>query len=229
MWPFKRRAPEIETRAAGGTSYTSQVLQARADYITGVDGVAEITGTVQGCVSLWEGGMTLANVQGTDLLNPRDLALAARSLALRGEALFVIRGDELLPVESYDLTTQRSKPTAYRISIADIGGGRSEIVLAAEVLHFRTGCSPELPYIGTSHRHQPIAPGEAHGGLAPDAGSRAIRGLQQRAAGVFGGAFSRGFRTGYEPTRRSVQSVSRQNFGPGKCQRHLCGRPGSGQ
>jgi len=54
MWPFKRKEPAIEHRSSG-TGYTTQVMQARADYISGVDGVAELTGTVQGCVSLWGG------------------------------------------------------------------------------------------------------------------------------------------------------------------------------
>lgn len=78
MWPFKRKEPETETRSSG-TGYTAQIMQARADYITGVDGVAELTGTVQGCVSLWEGGLSLADVVGTDLLTPAMLALGKRA------------------------------------------------------------------------------------------------------------------------------------------------------
>ena len=109
MWPFKRKEPEAETRSSG-TGYTTQVMQARADYIGGVDGVAELTGTVQGCVSLWEGGLSLSDVDGTDMLTPAMLALAGRSLALRGEAVFVIREDGLLPCSDWDLTTRYSKP-----------------------------------------------------------------------------------------------------------------------
>ena len=50
MWPFKKKEPENETRSTG-TGYTTQVMQARADYIGGVNGVAELTGCVQGCVT----------------------------------------------------------------------------------------------------------------------------------------------------------------------------------
>ncbi len=64
MWSFKEK--EVEARSSG-TGYTAQVMAARADYIGGVDGLAELTGTVQACVSLWEGGLTLADVLGTDL------------------------------------------------------------------------------------------------------------------------------------------------------------------
>ena len=149
MWPFKRKEPAIEHRSSG-TGYTTQVMQARADYISGVDGVAELTGTVQGAVSLWEGGLSLADVTGTDMLTPRVLALAARALALRGEAVFVIRDDGLLPCSDWDLTTRYSKPVAYRVGIPDTGGGTTQTVLAGEVLHLRIGADMSMPYVGTS-------------------------------------------------------------------------------
>ncbi len=147
MWPFKRK--DIETRSSG-SGYTAQVMQARADYITGVDGLAELTGTVQGCVSLWEGGLSLADVEGTDLLTPGILALSARSLALRGEALFLIREDGLLPCSDWDLTTRNSRPVAYRVGIPDTGGGTTETALAGEVLHLRIGADVSMPYVGQS-------------------------------------------------------------------------------
>jgi len=147
MWPFKKK--EIETRSSG-TGYTAQVMAARADYIGGVDGLAELTGTVQACVSLWEGGLTLADVDGTDLLTPAVLALSARALALRGEAVFVIGNDGLLPCSDWDLTTSYSKPTAYRVGIPDTGGGRTMTVLAGEVLHLRIGSEMTMPYVGTA-------------------------------------------------------------------------------
>jgi len=149
MWPFKRKEPAIEHRSSG-TGYTTQVMQARADYISGVDGVAELTGTVQGCVSLWEGGLSLADVDGTDMLTPRVLALAARALAMRGEAVFVISDTGLLPCSDWDLTTRFSKPVAYRVGIPDTGGGTTQTVLAAEVLHLRIGADMGMPYVGTS-------------------------------------------------------------------------------
>jgi phage portal protein BeeE len=151
MWPFKKSVSTnlVETRSSG-TGYTTQVMQARADYISGVDGVAELTGTVQGCVSLWEGGLSLADVDGTDMLTPRVLALAARALAMRGEAVFVISDTGLLPCSDWDLTTRYSKPVAYRVGIPDTGGGTTQTVLAAEVLHLRIGCDMGMPYVGQS-------------------------------------------------------------------------------
>ena len=147
MWPFKKK--ELETRSSG-TGYTTQIMQARAAYIAGTDALAELTGTVQGCVSLWEGGLSIADVSGTDLLTPSNLALTARSLALRGEAVFAIRDTGLLPCSDWDLTTRFSVPTAYRVGIPDTGGGKSETLLAGEVLHFRVGSDMGSPYHGQS-------------------------------------------------------------------------------
>lgn len=149
MWPFKRKETPNEIRSSG-TGYTTQVMQARADYITGVDGVAELTGTVQGCVSLWEGGLSLSDVEGTDMLTPMMLALAGRALALRGECVFVIREEGLLPCSDWDLTTRFSKPTAYRVGVPDTGGGKSMTALAGEVLHLRIAADVGMPYVGQS-------------------------------------------------------------------------------
>ena len=149
-WPFKKRE---ETRALG-TSFTSQVMAARADYFTGAGGVAELTATVQSCVTLWESGLALADVQGTALLTRRTMALAARALALRGEAVFLIRDDELVACNAWDLSTRYGVPRAYRLTISDAGGGTTETVLAAEVLHVRIGADPVSPWVGSAPLHR---------------------------------------------------------------------------
>jgi hypothetical protein len=149
VWPFKKKTDEFETRSSG-TGFTSQLIAARQAYITGVDGVAELTGTVQAAVSLWENGLALAAVDGTDMLTPRHLALSARALALRGEAVFAIRETGLVPCSDWDLTTRGTVPTAYRVGIPDTGGGRSETLLASEVLHLRIGSDMGRPYTGQS-------------------------------------------------------------------------------
>jgi len=147
MWPFKRKT--VETRASG-SGFTAEIMAARESYVSGRRGIAELTATAQGAVTLWEGGLGLADVSGTDLLDRRALALCARSLALRGEALFLIREAGLVPASDWDLRTRDGRPTAYRVSVSEAGGGRSETVLAAEVLHFRIGCDVAAPWIGTA-------------------------------------------------------------------------------
>jgi hypothetical protein len=147
MWPFKSKP---ETRAASGTGYTAQMIHARTAYITGTSGRAELTATVQGAVTLWENGLSVADVEGTDLLTRRALAIAGRMLALRGEALFYITDEALIPVSDWDLSTRLSRPTAYRLTLPDIGGGKSVTALAGEVLHFRIGADAIQPWYGTA-------------------------------------------------------------------------------
>jgi len=150
MWPFNRHKAQtdpIETRASG-TGFTAQVMSARHSHITGSSGVAELTAAVQACITLWEGGLSLADVQGAPSLDRHVMAMAARSLALRGEAVYLIRGDFLIPVMDWDLSTRNGIPNAYRVSIAEAGGATTETVLAGEVLHFRIGSEPSAPWAG---------------------------------------------------------------------------------
>ncbi len=147
IWPFKRKT---ETRAASSPGYTSQMIHARTGYITGTGGRAELTATVQGAVTLWENGLSVADVEGTDLLTRRALAIAGRMLALRGEAVFYITDEALIPVSDWDLSTRLSRPVAYRLTLPDAGGGKTMTALAGEVLHFRIGADASQPWYGTA-------------------------------------------------------------------------------
>ncbi|KGJ02444.1 hypothetical protein IC63_14690 [Paracoccus sphaerophysae] len=149
---FRRKAEPNENRAAA-QGYTADLIAARHEWLSGRSDVAELTATVQSCVSLWESGFTLADVKGTDLLDRRALAMLARALALRGEAVFLIR-DRLVACTDWDMRTRNGEPTAYRVSVGEIGGGRSETALAAEVLHVRIGASMVTPWAGTAPLHR---------------------------------------------------------------------------
>lgn len=142
-------SPATEKRSAG-SGFTAEIVAAREAYISGRRGIAELTATAQSCVSLWEQGFTLADVDGTDLLDRASLALIGRSLALRGEAVFLIRDEGLVPCSDWDLRTKNAKPVAYRVSVPEAGGGRTETALAGEVLHLRIGADPAAPYYGTA-------------------------------------------------------------------------------
>lgn len=143
-----RRSPVEKRSAASG--FTAEIIAARESYISGRRGIAELTATAQSCISLWEGAFSLADVSGTDLLDRRSMALLARSAALRGEAVFLIRDDGLVPCSDWDLRTRNGKPTAYRVSISEAGGGTTQTALAGEVLHLRIGADPAAPYYGTA-------------------------------------------------------------------------------
>jgi hypothetical protein len=149
-WLKRRLISQPLERRSSGSGYTAELIGARAAYIAGRSGLAELTGTVQACVSLWEGALTLADVSGTQLLTRRTLACMARSVALRGEWVAVIGETGLVPVSDWDLSTKNGRPRAYRLSIPEAGGGRSETRLAAEVLHVVIGSDPVAPWHGSS-------------------------------------------------------------------------------
>ncbi len=143
LWPFKRKT---ETRAAG-TGFTAQLMGARAAYIAGVGGIGELTATVQACAGLWEGALTLAAVDGAPLLDRASMAVAARSLAFRGEAVFYI-GDRLIPAVDWELSTRDGRPHAYRLGLPEAGGNTTHTALAPEVLHFKIAPDPGQPWSG---------------------------------------------------------------------------------
>jgi phage portal protein BeeE len=147
-WPF-RREQKIEQRASA-SGFTAEILSARESYISGRSGLGELTATVQSCVSLWENGLSMSDVSGTDLLDRRTLAMIGRSLALRGEALFLIDDRGLIPCSDWDLNTKNGRPVAYRISISEAGGGTTQTALAGEVLHVRVGADVVTPWLGQS-------------------------------------------------------------------------------
>lgn len=145
-WPWQRK-PDLERRASG-SGFTAEIMAAREAYISGRRGIGELTAVVQSCITLWEGALGLADVTGTDLLTRRVMMLMARSLGLRGEAVFLIGDDSLIPASDWDLRTRNGEPTAYRLSISEAGGGTTRTALAAEVIHVRIGAAPAAPYYG---------------------------------------------------------------------------------
>ncbi|GLI93944.1 hypothetical protein LMG27198_29360 [Methylocystis echinoides] len=144
-WPWQK----VEKRSAM-SGFTSEIIAARAAYVAGRSGIGELTATVQTCVSLWENAFAIADVTGASVIDRRTMALIARALALRGEALFLIREGGLVPCSDWDVSTRNGKPSAYRASVSEAGGGRTETVLAAEVLHFRIGSDVTTPWAGSS-------------------------------------------------------------------------------
>lgn len=144
-WPFRREKVEKRSSMSG---FTAELMAARESYISGRRGIAELTGVAQSCISLWEAGFAIASVSGTRFLTRSTMAMLARALALRGEAVFLITADGLVPCSDWDLRTRNGRPTAYRVSISEAGGGSTKTALAAEVLHVRTGSDVGAPWAG---------------------------------------------------------------------------------
>ncbi len=141
-----RRTQSTEKRSAI-SGFTAEVMQMREAYISGRSGLAELTATAQTCISFWENGFALASVGGTDVLDRRTMALIGRSLAVRGEAVFLIR-NRLVPCSDWDVRTRNAVPVAYRISVPEAGGGTTQTALAGEILHIRIGADPAAPWYG---------------------------------------------------------------------------------
>ena len=146
-WPFKRQPVEKRSAASG---FTAEIMAARQSYIAGRAGIADLSATVQSCISLWESGFAIADVRGTRFLDRRTMAMAARSLALRGEFVALVRGDGIVPCSDWDLSTRNGRPRAYRVSVSEAGGGTTQTALAAEVLHVRIGSDPVTPWLGSA-------------------------------------------------------------------------------
>ncbi|KIZ43353.1 MULTISPECIES: phage portal protein [Rhodopseudomonas] len=146
---FRRSAPTVEKRSAG-SGFTSEVMRFRESYISGRTGLGDLTGTVSSCVSLWQNGLAIGEVSGTDMLDRRTMAMIGRALAVRGEFVALIDGDTLVPASDWDVRTRNSKPVAYRLSIPEAGGGRTETALAGEVLHVVINADPAAPWLGVS-------------------------------------------------------------------------------
>jgi len=72
---FKRRDPAPEKRSG----FTAAVIAEREAFISGRRGIAELTATVQSCVSLWEAGLAAADVEAAPLLDRQTMAMAARA------------------------------------------------------------------------------------------------------------------------------------------------------
>lgn len=146
---FRWLRQKLEKRASA-SGFTTEIIAAREAYISGRRGLAELTGTAQSCISLWENGFAIADVEGTDLLTRGTLAILGRSIALRGESVWLITDNGLVPCSDWDLRTRFGRPTAYRVSIPEAGGGISMTALAGEILHLRIGSDPAAPYLGSA-------------------------------------------------------------------------------
>lgn len=146
---LKSKIRPVEARSTG-SSYTAHVMAARSAMVTVRGGLAELTATVVGCVNLWESAFALADVEGAPMLDRPTMALIARSCALRGEFVGLIGDAHLIPCQDWDLSTRDGQPRAYRLTIAEAGGGRSVTALAEEVIHLRIGVNPAAPWSGVS-------------------------------------------------------------------------------
>jgi len=134
---FQKRARSLST------DYTFGLYRNRH-----VRGNAELTATVQACVSMWERCLAQADVTGTDQITPEILGMVGRSLALQGESVWLMAEDRIIPCSDWDLSSLAARPNAYRITIPTVIGGESRTALADEIVHFRVGTDQKAPWQG---------------------------------------------------------------------------------
>src|SRR3546814_16493941 len=103
-----RGQDQVEKRASA-SGFTAEIIAARESYISGRRGIAELTATAQACISMWENGFSMADVEGTDLLDRRSLALDGRSVPISGEAVFLMRCG-LIPASDGVIYTRHGSP-----------------------------------------------------------------------------------------------------------------------
>ena len=149
VWPFGRREPKAQT--GGGTSATELALAALDREAAGRTVDAHALALAESCVGLWERAMASAQVgpDGMALapVSPAVMALVGRSLATRGNALFVIdvgmSGQVTLhPVSSWDPRGgYRPESRRYYCTLSAPQGTVTRNLPSAAVLHFRVGAS----------------------------------------------------------------------------------------
>lgn len=162
----------IETRAAAqDLPYTSvQLANLSAQAIGAGDPLA--LGAVETALGTWERVFSCfepapMNDRRTAGITAALLAQVGRSLALRGECVFVIEVDAgqvaLIPASSWDVRGP-ARPAAwvYRVDVIGPSGTETRLLPAAAVLHFRIGVDPRIPYRGRG----PLQVAQATAGLA---------------------------------------------------------------
>ncbi len=139
----------LRRRRVTAETYSDMAIQLHSQAaLIGASDIGEITAAVQTCVGLWEQGLSLAETEEARF-TPFVLALAARQLALTGEALFLVDGRRLVPASEWAVLANASGPTGYRLSLPQTGGSVAYTALPGEVLHFRIGATARAPWQGT--------------------------------------------------------------------------------
>lgn len=146
LWPFKRKAPDLEQRASLGV--TLDYMDHRRRQVTTGTGVP-LTATTGTAVHYWQSAFAMLS-DATGTLRPDVLAHIGRDLCIKGESVWHIRADQsaldLHPVAYWDELV-RGK---YHLHIARVNETETVKALAGEVLHLKINAGPVQPWKGRS-------------------------------------------------------------------------------
>jgi len=150
MWPFRGR----EVRQAGTDGYTERLLQAQSDNASlAMD--AGRSAALEACAGLLARSLASARVGGTDMVTPDVLAAVGRALVTSGEALFAIRGMDLIECSTWYWQDGDSRRSTWRCIATAYGPSDSETwnLPSESVLYFEWGHRP-------SRRDRGAGPGQ---------------------------------------------------------------------
>ena len=162
MWPFGRKQ---EVRA----DFTQVRLDAAFKRVSGDAGRAGALAVAEACVSLWERALSSATVMPDNRamtgVTPQFLALAGRTLAVRGEIVAAIRVVDgqarIQPATSWDVDGGISS-WFYRCDFDGPSASTTEVLPSDAVVHLRIGCEVKAPWRGRA----PLAHGRETAALA---------------------------------------------------------------
>ena len=155
LWPWSR---PIERRAAA-SGYTDALVDAIQRAASGTDGErsAAATAALEAAAGAYSRAFAVAEVSpssaATAALTPPVLALLARDLIRRGEAVHVVEvtagGARLVPAASWDITGAHDEATWwYRCDLQGPSGNVTVRRPAAAVVHARYSIDPARPWAG---------------------------------------------------------------------------------
>lgn len=149
-WPWQRQQAE---------GYTAQRLAEHTDLATVGTAGQEALPIVQACLSIWERGIAGIQIMPNNSMRlaelPMYLPMIGRSLALKGEAVFLIEpmgsSVRLRPASSVSVIgPDDPEKWLYLITLAAPSGTSTFRVLGERVLHFRVGATVQEPWRGRS-------------------------------------------------------------------------------
>ncbi len=146
IWPFKRKSPQIETRAFG--TVTADFINTRRQGLVSDQGVP-LSATIGTALHFWSSGLSMVETA-PEPIDPNVLSTIARDLLFRGESCWHIRLTRgQLDLQSVPYWDQVSEGQ-YHLHIPRVNKTETIKAVEDEVLHFTINPDPAQPWRGRS-------------------------------------------------------------------------------
>ena len=174
-WPAAAERPPVERRQSGGAGFTDSVVRALVSLAAGgTVADANATAALEAAAGSYARAFAVADVTpanaATAALTPEVLALLARDLIRRGEAVHVIEVDvagvRLVPAGSWDVRGGPDRADwTYQVDLFGPSGNETRYLPAAAVVHARYSTDPARPWFGISPLGWATLTGRLHAAL----------------------------------------------------------------